>query len=146
MLIAFNLNAVKDGSESGPKRHKDEPRLTISKNCSNSVATALSTSFTTAVNCWDLLHQTEELGNEFAKLCQHLRTDTWSWFPNFVIDSLIYQGRFTEALAKLQSSCPASGNQQALLLKSAGILYSLGNHVVSVTLRKKKGIYFSIFV
>jgi len=132
LVVSFHSNVVKESSESGPKRLKDESRLTISKNCSNSVATSLSSSFITAVNCWDLLHQTEELGSEFAKLCQHLRTDTWSWFPNFVIDSLIYQGRFTEALAKLQSSCPTSGNQQAFLLKSAGILYSLGNHVAAV--------------
>ena len=137
LVVAFRPDG-KEGSECGLKRHTDEsintnqPRLSISKSCPNSLASALSSSFITSVNCWELLHQTEELRNEFAKLCQHLRTDSWSWFPNFVIDSLIYQGHYSEALLKLQSSRLTSTNHQPLLLKTAGILLSLGNHIVSI--------------
>lgn len=77
------------------------------------------------------LHQTDELRGEFGRLCQHLRTDSWTWLPTFLIDAALHQGRLPEALAKMQTS---SANvivnpihRQRLLLKSAGIFYSLGD-------------------
>lgn len=122
--------------------HQDDvcqslPSLTVSRSYPAALAGGLVSSFLTAVSCWELLHQTEELATEFGKLCLHLRTDTWIWLPTFLTDALIYQGMYSDALTKLQSVKPvaSAGHQQSLLLKSAGILFSLGNHLVSCLLR-----------
>ena len=126
------------GLESALKRRKDDSstqsalHVTVTRSCPNATATTLLSSFLTAISCWELLHQTEELRNEFAKTCVHLRTETWLWLPNFVADSFLYQGLYTEALSKLQSVGPKVLNPQSLLLKSAGIFFCLGNFSVSL--------------
>ena len=78
-------------NESAVKHRKDEnstshPTLnvTVTKSCPTQTTTTLLSNFLTAVSCWELLQQTEELQNEFAKICQHLRTETWFWLPYFI--------------------------------------------------------------
>ena len=125
-------------NESAVKHRKDEnstshPTLnvTVTKSCPTQTTTTLLSNFLTAVSCWELLQQTEELQNEFAKICQHLRTETWFWLPYFISDVYLHQGLYTEALTKLQSVGSTVLNQQSFLLKSSGIFFGLGDHIVS---------------
>ena len=119
------------------KTHKEDVinsqsmlHVTVSRSISTSVAASLISNFLTAANCWELLHQTEELRNEFAKICVQLRTESWSWLPAFVADVFLYQGMYSEALSKMQSIASLVLNPQAVLLKTAGIYFCLGNYAV----------------
>jgi len=105
--------------------------VTVTKSCPTPTATTLLSSFLTAVSCWELLQQTEELRNEFSKICLHLRTESWLWLPNFIADVYLHQGLYAEALTKLQSVGSTVLNPQSFLLKSSGIFFGLGNHIVS---------------
>lgn len=108
--------------------------VTVTRSCPPSTAAALVSSFLTAVSCWELLHQTEDLRNAFSRICAQLQTERWTWLPAFVTDGvLIYQGLYADALSNLQSSTLKSFSPLALLLKSAGIFVSLGNPVVRIT-------------
>ncbi len=139
LLVRAFFPTVDNGPESALKRRKDELstpsqsmlHVTVTRNYPTPMAASLLSSFLTAVSCWELLQQTEELRNEFAKICVHLRTETWIWLPKFVADTYLYQGLYTEALSKFQSISSNFLNPQSLLLKSAGIFCCLGNFVVS---------------
>ena len=141
LLVRAFLPSVDNGLESVLKRRKDENsasnstlNVTVTKSCPTPTATTLLSSFLTAVSCWELLQQTEELRNEFTKICLHLRTETWLWLPNFIADVSLHQGLYAEALTKLQSVGSTVLNPQSFLLKSAGIFFGLGNHIVSRSL------------
>lgn len=139
LLVPAILPSRDNDQEPVLKRRKDDSsssystlNVTVTKGCHVPTATTLLSSFLTAVSCWELLQQTEELRSEFAKICSHLRTETWLWLPSFVADVLLYQGLYSEALTKLQSLSSTLLNPQSLLLKSAGISFCLRNHFVSL--------------
>ncbi len=105
--------------------------VTVTGSISPSTASALLSSFFTAVSCWELLHQTDDLKNAFSRICVQLRTDTWKWLPFFITDGVfIYQGLFADALDSLKTQNEKSVSPLPLLLKSAGIYLSLGNQMV----------------
>lgn len=138
MLLVRSFFSTTDADLIPLKRRHDDCfssqsvfNVTVTKACPAHTASSLTSNFVTAVSCWELLQQSEELRNEFSKICHHLRTDCWLWLPNFVIDGFLYQGRYGEALSKLQTAVPTVTNTQSVLLKSAGILFCLGNVVVS---------------
>ncbi|KZS08021.1 Integrator 10 [Daphnia magna] len=135
LLVPAILLSRDNDQEPVLKRRKDDSsssystlNVTVTKGCHVPTATTLLSSFLTAVSCWELLQQTEELRSEFAKICSHLHTETWLWLPSFVADVLLYQGLYSEALTKLQSLSSTLLNPQSLLLKSAGISFCLRNH------------------
>lgn len=137
LLVRSFFPNVDIGLESALKRRKDDSttaqtmlHITVTKSCPGPAASSFMSSFMTAVSCWELLQQTEELRSEFAKICLHLRTETWLWLPSFIADGFLYQGLYAEALSKLQAAGPSLLNPQSVLLKSAGILFCMGNHTV----------------
>ncbi|XP_046648740.1 integrator complex subunit 10-like [Daphnia pulicaria] len=138
LLVRAFLPSVDSGLESALKRRKEENsashstlNVTVTKSCPTPTATTLLSSFLTAVSCWELLQQTEELRNEFSKICLHLRTESWLWLPNFIADVYLHQGLYAEALTKLQSVGSTVLNPQSFLLKSSGIFFGLGNHIAA---------------
>ncbi|KAJ4445283.1 integrator complex subunit 10 isoform X1 [Periplaneta americana] len=97
-------SSASTSSEPKHKRRKTElvdessasaPTLTVGRPGN----VAVVHNFLMAIRCWDLLHSSDSLEREFAKLSQHLKLD--SWLHGFLIDAAIYKGRFEDALSKI---------------------------------------------
>ncbi|XP_030755668.1 integrator complex subunit 10 isoform X2 [Sitophilus oryzae] len=85
----------------------------------------IHSNFLMCVNCWDLLHSSENLHREFIKIHSHLKIDTW--LSVFLIDYALYTARFDECLVSLQKITDSSLMLHKYI-RLASILYIKKNY------------------
>lgn len=109
--------------------YKPEPKLKKRKREDNGVIITSDNDYSgnglaLAVKLWDLLHSTDHLQRETAKLIQQLRLE--AWLNIFLTDLAMYKGLHHEVLARLsQESSSLSVN-----LRLAGANFYLKNYKV----------------
>ncbi|XP_074652222.1 integrator complex subunit 10-like [Tubulanus polymorphus] len=118
LIEAMKANIDERTIEPRPKKLRTEsqsvPRVHVSKSIVKGDEVVLY--LQTALKCWDLLH-TEELEKDFNSLLHHWRSDGWTWFKSFDVDRLIYQGKFLEAVVRIQA-LPATQKTSTQICRS----------------------------
>ncbi|KAK9874773.1 hypothetical protein WA026_005580 [Henosepilachna vigintioctopunctata] len=79
--------------------------------------------FFISANCWEFLLTSDSLHREFTKLCSNLKID--QYLTDFIIDYMIYKGRYEDALPCLQKS---NGSLTSKSIRLAHLLYGLKNY------------------
>lgn len=81
------------------KKRKTEVDLNVPHLSTENSNKSITSNFMLAVNCWDLLHSTDEINSEFTSLSTMLGLEVW--LSSFYIDYSIYKGKYEEALKRL---------------------------------------------
>lgn len=121
-VLSYILNSTNNNSIiSEPKlkkRKRDDAGIIITSDSDyNGSGLAL------AVKLWDLLHSSDYLQREIAKLVQQLRLD--NWLNLFLTDSAMYKGSYREVLARL-----SEGGNLSVNLRLASTCFFLKDYKV----------------
>ncbi|XP_015126933.1 integrator complex subunit 10 [Diachasma alloeum] len=116
-LVEAFTEPILSTTEPKPKKRKRE-EIVLSSDCEYS-----GYGLTSAVGLWDILHSTEYMKREVAKLSQQtLRLD--AWLNPFLIDLAVYKGLHQDALARF----PQAGGNLTTHLRLASTCFCLKDY------------------
>ncbi|GIY39164.1 integrator complex subunit 10 [Caerostris darwini] len=117
-------------------KHTERGYIVVSMFASPENSSLLTSSFVTAVECWEMLHHHQNFMKEFKILCKNIQLDTWPAFQEFYINMLMYERAHRDAIEHL-SRVQGNGDMVAknkTSLQIASCYYFLGEYKLCLKL------------